>query len=178
MKLFAIAGSVRPDSYNRALLKAMAELASENTSITLYDRIRDIPTFDPDIADEDLPEPVTHLISELRAADGIIISTAEYAHSVPGVLKNLLDWLVASDVLILKPVVVTSVSTSGLGGVRAHSPLVLILAAMNTNVVIEGSINVPCAHNKFDENYNLTDALTKSAIAVSLTALEQAINKG
>jgi len=176
MELFAIPGSIRHGSYNVALLEAMSKLSPKGTNITVFEGIKDIPIFNPDTGDEEIPKPVDYLLSSIRKSDGVIISTPEYAHGVPGVLKNSLDWLVSSDALVLKPVAVTSVSTSGLGGVRSHGPLLLILSAMNSNVVVEGSINVPYAQQKFDKGYNLTDALTKKAIAVSLSALEQAVN--
>ncbi|VAW87051.1 NADPH-dependent FMN reductase [hydrothermal vent metagenome] len=175
MNLLAISGSVREGSYNLALLHAMNKLCPKDASMTVYDQIKEIPIFDPDINDSNLPESVCSLITMMRKCDGVIISTPEYAHGVPGALKNTLDWLVSSDALILKPIVVTSVSTSGLGGVRSHSPLILILSAMNTNVVVEGSINIPYAKRKFDENMNLTDDLTKKAVEVSFLAMKQAI---
>jgi len=129
MKLLAISGSVRYGSYNLALLRAMKELCPEGSSVTVYDQIKEIPIFDPDVDDSNYSEAVCLLSSMMRASDGVIISTPEYAHGVPGALKNALDWLVSSDALILKPVVVTSVSTSGLGGVRSHGPSFLILIA-------------------------------------------------
>lgn len=175
MRLLAIPGSIRKGSFNFALLDAMAKQAHETADIMLYKRLEEIPIFNPDVSDSELPEPVLHLMERIRESNGVIISTPEYAHGIPGVIKNLLDWLVASDVLILKPVVVTSVSTSGLGGARSHAPLVQVLSAMNANVVVEGSLNVPYANNKFDENCRLTDDLTKKAIEVSLLALEHAI---
>jgi len=175
MKLLAISGSIRKDSYNLALLCAMKEQCPKGSSVSVYDQLKAIPTFDPDIDEKDTPDSVRSLISMMRESDGVIISTPEYAHGVPGALKNALDWLVSSDVLILKPIVVTSVSTSGLGGVRSHSSLVLILSAMNTNVVIEGSMNVPYAHSKFDGSMKLTDKLTKSAIDTLFIAMKQTI---
>ncbi len=175
MNLLAISGSVRSESYNLALLRAMQKFSPNDASVTVYDQIKEIPIFEPDVDDSNTPDSVCSLISMLRKSDGVIISTPEYAHGVPGALKNTLDWLVSSDALILKPMVVTSVSTSGLGGVRSHSPLLLILSAMNTNVVVEGSINIPYAKRKFDENMNLTDNLTKKAIEVSFLAMKQAI---
>lgn len=175
MNLLAISGSVRSGSYNLALLRAMKEICPKDMSVTVYDQIKEIPIFDPEIDDSNIPDSVCSLISMMRKSDGVIISTPEYAHGVPGALKNTLDWLVSSDALILKPIVVTSVSTSGLGGVRSHSPLVLILSAMNTNVVVEGSMNIPYAQSKFDESMNLTDNLTKKAIETSLLAMRQAI---
>ncbi|NOX75235.1 MAG: NAD(P)H-dependent oxidoreductase [Gammaproteobacteria bacterium] len=175
MNLLGISGSVRSGSYNLALLKAMKALCPSDTSLAIYDQIKQIPTFDPELDDNETPDSVCSLISMMRAADGIIVSTPEYAHGVPGALKNTLDWLVSSDALILKPLVVTSVSTSGLGGVRSHSPLTLILSAMNTNVVVEGSMNVPYAQNKFNSDLILTDDLTKRAIETSFMAMRQAV---
>jgi len=175
MNLLAVSGSVRKGSYNLALLRAIKEQCPKDFSVSVYDQIRDIPTFDPDTDDEDTPDSVRSLISMMRESDGVIISTPEYAHGVPGALKNTLDWLVSSDALILKPLVVTSVSTSGLGGVRSYSPLVLILSAMNTNVVIEGSMNAPYAQSKFDGSMKLTDELTKRGIDILFLAMGQAI---
>ncbi len=175
MNLLGISGSVRSESYNLALLKAMKALCPSDTSLTIYDKIKQIPIFDPELDDNEVPDSVCSLISMMRESDGIIISTPEYAHGVPGALKNTLDWLVSSDVLILKPMVVTSVSTSGLGGIRSHSPLTLILSAMNTNVVVEGSMNVPYAQSKFSSDLNLTDELTKKAIEISFLAMRQAL---
>ncbi len=177
MKFLAIPGSIRTGSYNVALLQAMSTLSPDGTDITLFDGLKDIPIFDPEVNVTDLPEAVEALQSNIRATDGIIISTPEYAHGITGVLKNLLDWFVSSDTLVLKPVVVTSVSTSGLGGVRAHSPLVMNLTAMNAYVVVEGSMNVPYARQKFDAELNLTDTLTRQAMAVSLAALQQAVRR-
>jgi chromate reductase, NAD(P)H dehydrogenase (quinone) len=176
MNLLGISGSVRTGSYNLALLKAMQEHQPKGTILSIYDQIKNIPIFDPELDETETPDSVASLISMMRKSDGLIISTPEYAHGVPGALKNTLDWLVSSDALILKPIVVTSVSTSGLGGVRSHSPLILILSAMNTNVVVEGSMNVPYAQSKFSKNLQLTDELTKRAIQISFMAMEQAVN--
>ena len=175
MKLLGVSGSVRPKSYNLALLKATEELCPRDASFTIYDQIKQIPSFDPDFNDNELPETVCSLVSMMRESDGLFISTPEYAHGVPGALKNSLDWLVSSDALILKPIIVTSVSTSGLGGVRSHSQLILILSAMNANVVVEGSINVPYAQKKFSDELELTDELTKRAIETSFLAMRQAV---
>lgn len=177
MRLIAIPGSIREGSYNAALLLAMSKQANEKTEIMLYRQLKDIPIFNPDTMDKQLPESVTDVMREIRESDGVIISTPEYAHGIPGVIKNLLDWLVASDVLVLKPVVVTSVSTSALGGARAHAPLVQVLTAMNAYVVVEGSLTVPYASNKFDVDRRLTDDFTKTAINNSLLALERIIAK-
>lgn len=139
-----------------------------NTEIYLYEVLRNIPIFNPDLGESEIPEVVISFLTKVRESDGVIISTPEYAHGIPGALKNALDWMLSSDAIVLKPVVVTSVSTSGLGGMRSHAALVLVLSAMNANVVVEGSINLPYAHHKFNHNNELIDD-------VSVMALERAI---
>lgn len=176
MNILAISGSVRKDSYNTALLNEISELSPKHIHVNLFDATNQIPIFNPELADEYMPDSVLRLLSMIRESDGIIFSAPEYAHGVSGVLKNLLDWLVASDAPILKPVMVTSVSTSGLGGVRSFSPLITILTAMNTFVVIEASFCVPYAKEKFDASLNLNDEITTKRIEISMQAFERAIS--
>ncbi|MDH5257597.1 MAG: NAD(P)H-dependent oxidoreductase [Gammaproteobacteria bacterium] len=176
MEILAISGSVRKNSYNTALLNAIVKLSPSHINVTLCESIGDVPSFNPELSDADIPESVCTLISKIRESDGLIFSCPEYAHGVPGVFKNFLDWLVASDCIILKPVVVMTVSTSGLGGVRSFSSLVQILSAMNSNVVIDGSLCVPYAKLKFNENLDLVDQITMKAIDVSLLALARTVN--
>ena len=176
MNILAISGSVRNGAYNRALLNAMSALCPKGSSIIIADNIKSIPIFNPDILESDTPVSVSALMSAMRVSDGVIISTPEYAHGVPGALKNMLDWLVSSDALVLKPVIVTSVSTTALGGIRSHGPLLLTLSAMNANIIVEGSINVAYAQRKFDDNGQLIDELTKQSIGISLLAMQQTID--
>jgi len=182
MKILAIAGSIREKSYNLALLKSLVNIADKDINIQLFKNLKDIPVFYPPAEntvsnDTEVPQPVKHLIAELQSSDGVIISTAEYAHGIPGVLKNALDWLVSTDALVLKPVMVTSVSTSELGGVRSHGPLVLVLNAMNASVVVDASLNIPFAHNKFDNEGKLQDPLSEKALSASLSFLQRSITE-
>jgi len=176
MEILALPGSVRNGSYNTALLNAMSDHAPTHFNVTLYDKLGSIPIFNPENPENTIPASVSQLIDQLRNADGVIISAPEYAHGVSGVLKNTLDWLVASDALVLKPVVICSVSTSNLGGARSFCSLVQILSAMNANVVIDASLCVPFAKIKFDQQSQLTDEITIEAVKLSLLALERAIN--
>ncbi len=178
MKIVALSGSMRVNSYNRALLNAMSTLSPVNMQVVLLDSLKDIPIFDPTLAEDSIPQVVNSLISKIREADGLIISSPEYAYGVTGVLKNFLDWLVSSDGIVLKPVVVATVSTSGLGGVKSFCSLVNTLSAMNSHVVIEGSLCVPYAKKKFDEDLILVDDITIQTVTVSLRALERAITDG
>jgi len=178
MEILSISGSVRKGSFNTALLKAVSTLSPSHVNIKLFESINDIPVFNPEISEENFPKPVNTLISQIRESDGLVISCPEYAHGISGVLKNLLDWLVVSDAVVLKPIIITTVSTSGLGGVRSFSSLVQILSAMNSNVVIDGSLCVPYASAKFNDALILEDPITIKAIEVSLLALERAISSG
>lgn len=175
MQVLAISGSIRAGSYNTALLKAATRFAPENMNVVLFEELANIAIFQPDSAEEERPKAVKRLGTLIDKVDGIILGTPEYAHGIPGVLKNVLDWLVASGELVLKPVAVTSVSTSGLGGARSHDALVRVLTAMNANVVVDASLNVPWAKNKFSPNLALSDEITAKALTVSLLALERAI---
>lgn len=176
MHVLAISGSVRPGSYNTALLKAATSFLPDNMELALFGELASIPIFQPHAAEEERPEAVKRLATSIGKADGIILGTPEYAHGIPGVLKNALDWLVASGEWVLKPVAVTSVSTTGLGGARSHDALVRVLTAMNANVVVDASLNVPWAKNKFSPKLALSDEITAKALTVSLLALERAIN--
>jgi len=175
MEILAISGSIRSKSYNTALLYAASDLSPAHVNVTLLESVEAIPIFDPQIDDNDLPQSVNTLIDKIKNADGVMISSPEYAHGPSGVIKNLLDWLVATDALVLKPVVVATVSTSGLGGIRAFSAIVQILSAMNANVLVDGSLCVPYASMRFDDALKLTDEVTKQALDVSLMALEKVI---
>jgi len=172
MEILAISGSIRTASFNTAFLNCTSGLSAENINISLFDSIECIPLFKPE---NNYPQAVKNLIDKIRCSDGVIISTPEYAHGISGVLKNVLDWLVASDALVLKPVMVASVSTSGLGGVRSYCSLVQVLTAMNCNVVIEASLCVPFAVAKFDDASNLIDELTIQRIELALNAFEKMI---
>ena len=108
MRILAICGSLRRHSTNRALLLAVQKQAPEGTKVAIFESIRDLPHFDPDLDGEDRdpedrPDAVLRLRRELAASDALLISTPEYAHGLPGSLKNALDWLVSSPVVIGKP---------------------------------------------------------------------------
>ena len=177
MRILAISGSIRPDSYNTALLRAAAKLAPQGMHVTLYDGLHDLPVFVPDADDNNMPGAVKSFLSRVKKADGVIIGTPEYAHGLSGVLKNALDWFVASDAFVLKPVVATSVSTSALGGARGNIALLLTLSAMNAQVVTDGSLTVPFAKRRFGDDGELVDEITRDAVKVSLAALARAINE-
>src|SRR5690349_783719 len=96
MRIFAISGSLRASSLNTAVLQAAVALAPPGVEIVLYDGLSRLPHFNPDVDGEIALAPVADWRTRLRAADGVLISSPEYAHGVPGSLKNALDWVVGS----------------------------------------------------------------------------------
>jgi len=96
MKILGISGSLRAASVNTALLRTAATLTPYGVTLIIYEGIGNLPHFNPELDKEPLPLAVTSFRSQLNISAGVIISSPEYAHGIPGVLKNALDWLVAS----------------------------------------------------------------------------------
>jgi NAD(P)H-dependent FMN reductase len=120
MKLLAIPGSLRSTSSNAALLRAAARVAPAGTELVVYDGLGGLPHFSPDLDVEPVPETVAALRAQIGAVDALAISSPEYAHGMPGSLKNALDWLVGSGELYDMPVAVVSVAPSPERGERAR----------------------------------------------------------
>lgn len=168
MKILALSGSVQIGSSNTATLRCAAKALPEN-SFTIYERLGEIPPFDASVADADVHESVSALRSELLLADGLLISTPEYAHSVPGVLKNALDWLVGSGELCLKPVAVISVSPAPTAGLRAQIALVQTLLAHSAEIV--ALLPIGSSKTLIDTNGVIVHAGTVRRIGETVQAL-------
>ena len=121
LRLLAISGSARRASTNTAMLRAMAEVAPPGIEITVFDRVGSLPVFSPDLEDGPPPAPVQAFMDAIRRADGLILSSPEYVHAIPGGLKNAIDWLVSGEHIIGKPVALMHASHRGddmLGALR------------------------------------------------------------
>ena len=136
MRLLAISGSLRRASTNTAALEALAKLAPEGVKVLVYRELADLPPFNPDndIEDRRKPEPVETLRALVGASDALVIAAPEYAHGVPGALKNALDWLVASETFAGKPVALVNTSPRAF---HAQASLRETLATMAARVVPE-----------------------------------------
>jgi chromate reductase, NAD(P)H dehydrogenase (quinone) len=172
-RLFVISGSLRAGSSATALATALATLAPAGTAVTLYDELETIPPFHPDRDREGdvAPAPVARLRAALQAADAVVISTPEYAFGVPGVLKNALDWTVASGDFAGKPTAAIGSSPSDLGGDKAHASLVLTLGAMQAKLPANGGLVVPFVRKKLDATGTVTDPATVTALRSLLREL-------
>jgi chromate reductase, NAD(P)H dehydrogenase (quinone) len=159
MKVLGISGSLRRDSHNTQLLRAAAELLPDGVELELWDGLKAAPPYSEDDDLEEAPAAVMELRDAIAGADAILFATPEYNHSVPGQLKNALDWAsrpLATSPLRNKPVAVVGASMGAFGAVWAQAELRKVLAAIGARVV-EGDVAVGHAHTKFDEAGRLLD---------------------
>jgi chromate reductase, NAD(P)H dehydrogenase (quinone) len=140
VNLFAISGSLRADSSNTRLLRALAILAPDTVAVSLYDGLDGLPHFNPDLDIEPAPPPVAEFRAQLQAADVIVISSPEYAHGVPGTLKNALDWVVSSGEFVKKPVALMNASQRA---THAYESLAETLRTMSAAIIPEASVTIP-----------------------------------
>jgi chromate reductase, NAD(P)H dehydrogenase (quinone) len=138
MRVLGITGSLRRDSYNHALLREAAERLPAEAELVEFDRLGEIPPYDADVEAEGIPEPVEALRQAMREADAVIVATPEYNHSIPGVLKNALDWAsrpAGQSALTGKPAAVIGASTGMFGAVWAQAETRKVLGALGGRVV-------------------------------------------
>ncbi len=156
MRILGISGSLRRDSYNTGLLRTAVQLAP--VDVELWDGLKAVPPYDAD--DEADPAPaVVELRSALAGADGFLLATPEYNHSVPGHLKNALDWAsrpLATNPIRNKPAAVVGASTGAFGAVWAQAELRKVLSAIGARV-LEEDLPVGLAATRFDEDGLLAD---------------------
>jgi chromate reductase, NAD(P)H dehydrogenase (quinone) len=167
IRVIGIAGSLRQGSYNRALLRAAAELAPSNGIELLEHDPSPLPFYDADLEVAGDPEPVSKLRSAVREADALLLATPEYNRGTSAVLKNALDWLsrpALASVLRWKPVAIVGAS-SGRGGTRrAQEQLREALLFPGAHVLDEPEVAVPLAWEAFDPDLNLTNAEIRAAL--------------
>jgi chromate reductase len=163
INIVGFAGSLRRKSYNKLLLQAGSKLLPESTRLELFD-IDGIPLYDQDTEVLGIPEIVKRFKEKIERADAILISTPEYNHSFPGVLKNAIDWAsrpYGHNSFDGKPVAVMSAATGMFGGVAAQDQLKQVLLALNMRLVTQPAVIVTSAQHKFDLDNELTDPDTK-----------------
>lgn len=149
LSILAISGSVKTSSINSHVLLAMSEFYKDSVTFTRYDGLEKLPPFNPDKEEGNLE--VARLKSLIKNADGIIISTPEYAFGVSGSLKNALDWTVHSGEFNEKPVIAISASPMYEGGKKALASLLLTLSALGAQMTEQCSLSISDAATKFKD---------------------------
>jgi chromate reductase len=170
--VLGFAGSLRKDSYNKSLLRAAVDLAPDDMKLETFD-LEGIPSFNQDL-EMKMPVKVKEFKAKIRAADAILIVTPEYNYSVPGVLKNAIDWAsrpYGDNAFEDKPVAVMSASGGMLGGARAQYHLRQSFVFVNAHLLNRPEVMVTFANEKIDENGKLTDETTRKKVKELLKAL-------
>jgi len=170
--IFAIPGSLRTGSSNHAVLNFLKSMTPTDIAFTIYDRLADIPPFDPG-NDHDRPhEAVFELRNFITNADAVIICTPEYAYGIPGQLKNALDWTVSSGSFTGK---LTALITASTGGENAHEALKKVLGAIDANRPEEATLLISFVRSKMDGQGNITDEQTTENLKAVLATVINAI---
>ena len=174
MRVLGVSGSLRQGSYNTMLLAAAREpFAAEGAELVAYDGLKDVPPYDEDDDVDPAPAAVSRLREAIAGADVLLLATPEYNSSIPGHLKNAVDWAsrpLATNPLRNKPVAVIGASTGMFGAVWAQAELRKVLAATGARVV-EGELPVGHAHTRFDEEGRLVDETLRERLAEIVGAL-------
>jgi chromate reductase, NAD(P)H dehydrogenase (quinone) len=168
VRVLGISGSLRSESGNHALLRAVRQLAPDWV-VEIYDGVGALPHFSPDRDVEPAPAEVARWRACVREADALVVSSPEYAHGLPGSLKNALDWLVSGVEIVGKPTLVWSASPSG--ALHAHPQLVEVLRTMSADVLPEAAVQMTTARRAFDADGRLVDGALARTLAESLAAL-------
>lgn len=174
IKVLGFAGSLRQQSHNRSLLRAAETVLPDGMALEIFD-LNEIPLFNQDVEAEGIPEPVMAFREAMKAADALLISTPEYNWSIPGVLKNALDWMSRKGPDTQAPLDGKTVAIMGAGGgggtVRAQMHLRDILGHNRLYVLPHPQLMVAKAWAHFDADGNLTDAAMRDRLGSLLLEL-------
>lgn len=169
--LLAISGSLRAASANTVVLRAACRLAPAHLALTIYEGLGTLPHFNPDLDGDTPPPAVVDWRAQLREADGILICSPEYAHGVPGVLKNALDWIVSSGEFMGKPVALINARPAS---TFAQASLRETLTVMMAEIDSEASVTLPVTTNRLDEEILLANPTLSQTLQSALLVLGRA----
>jgi NAD(P)H-dependent FMN reductase len=170
-RILLISGSTRGASTNSALVRTAAAAAPDGVTAVVYDGLTRLPHFNPDDDRDPLPPAVAQLRAAIAAADAVLFCTPEYAGTLPGSFKNLLDWTVGGTVLTDKPVAWVNAAADGRRGGGAHATLATVLGYVQARVVEDACRHVPVARDAVTADGRIADAATRAALAEVLAAL-------
>jgi NAD(P)H-dependent FMN reductase len=161
-KIVAICGSIRLHSANLSIIQYVANFLSDEVELEIYSELAVLPHFNPDLDKDTGPEIVETLRDKIRNADGVLICTPEYVFSLPGVVKNAIEWCVSTTIFSEKPVALITASASG---AKAHESLQLVMKTIYADVREEAQLLIQGAKGKVDNEGKITDAETAESLA-------------
>lgn len=168
-KILAICGSTRQVSANLQIIKSLEAIAGTAWELTLYTGLAELPYFNQDVTEEQIPPSVREFRKAIDSADAVLICTPEYVFSLPGILKNALEWTVSTTVFSDKPVALITASSSG---EKAHESLLLVMKTLGVKTTDETCLWIPGVKSKLDAegrviHETLTTSLKKLVEALS-----------
>lgn len=172
-KVVAISGSTRQNSANHCLIKAISDLSATHLEVMIYDGIAHLPQFNPDNDGDNVAKEVAEFRQQLNNADGVIICTPEYAHGVPGTLKNAIDWTISSSSFPQKPTMLITAST---GGNYGHKALMETLKAIDAKNINNLQMVIPFVKTKISMDNRITDDNTLAEIKTLIDRFIKTIN--
>ena len=172
-KVLAICGSIKTDSANHTLINTIKILAKDLFAIEIVERLDQLPYFNPNPEFENIHEKVIVFREKIKAADGVLICTPEYVFSLPGILKNALEWTVSTTVFTDKPAALITASSSGK---VAHESLLLVMQTLGVNTTPETCLLIQSIKSKMTVDGNIIDSPTKENVLKLITAFEKLMN--
>lgn len=172
--ILAIIGSASENSSNLKLVEQIAVLTTDKFDLTIYNDLKLLPHFDPELSTDNPPRQIIELRKSIEVADGIIICTPEYVFSIPSGLKNAIEWCISTTIFSDKPIGLITASASGQKG---HEELQLIMKTAMAKFTDETSLLIQGVKGKFDNQGNLIDNETKKQIDKFINALMKLLNQ-
>lgn len=174
LDIVGLCGSLRAASFNRMAMKLAGELLPATMRLEAVEW-RDLPIFDADVLARGMPAPVAALRERIRRADGVLIVTPEYNFSLPGGLKNAIDWISRGDdqPFSQKPVAIQSASPGPLGGARVQYDVRRVMLFLNAMVLVKPEVFIGAAAGKFDAQGQCTDETTRKFVGEQMRAFER-----
>jgi chromate reductase, NAD(P)H dehydrogenase (quinone) len=172
VRLIGMSGSLRSGSYSNAVLETLSEEFAGRADLQLYD-LRPIPLYDQDFEGDKRPEPVKRLLAAISESDGLVLCAPEFNHSIPGVLKNALDWAsrpAFTSVMAYKPVAIMATSRGALGGARCLEHMRVALDSMLSRVVLAREVTITSSADKIRDG-RLVDETSLGFACAAVEAL-------
>lgn len=173
IRILGIAGSVRKDSYNRAALRAAQQLVPPGATLELFELDATVPGYDQD-AEQNPPAGIVRLKEALGRSDAVLFATPEYNYSIPGILKNAIDWAsrpYGQSAWAGKTAAIMGASIGAIGTARAQYHLRQVLVFLDMQAVLQPEVMIGTASQRFDDQGNLTDDKTRELIGKQLQQL-------
>lgn len=167
--IFVIVGSASQHSANEKLVEKIVHLSKEQFHFTVFNELKTLPPFDPDLSINQPPEPIIHFRNQITKADGIIICTPEYVFSIPSGLKNAIEWCVATTVFSDKP---TGLITASASGQKGHEELQLIMKTVMAKFTNETTLLIQGIKGKINADGEITDGKTLHELTRFLDAFK------